>query len=189
MHPSGASSCFVWEAVPYRFRVVCCGLSTAPRVFTRVRAPVSGMLPRQGLRLLRSLVFLLIPSPAWEVAIRARGSTLQLCQELGIVLNLVQSDLSPSQLSPYLGMVLDSQGLRAFPTQKRMDRLRDLVTTFLSAPSPPASLWLQVVGQLSSLPLLVPGGRRRLRSLQFLLNLSWVRAGEADGFPVPLAPR
>ena len=39
----------------WQFRVLCFGLSTAPQVFTRVMAPVSGFLHQLGIRMLRYL--------------------------------------------------------------------------------------------------------------------------------------
>ena len=44
-----------------------------------------------------------------------------------------------------------------------------------SCASPPASLWLSLLGVLSSLAHLVPGGRLRMRSLQLCLHRSWNR--------------
>ena len=46
------------------FRVLCFGLSAAPRVFTRIMVPVSAILPRYGVRFLRYLgVWLILASP------------------------------------------------------------------------------------------------------------------------------
>ena len=44
---------------------------------------------------------------------------------------------------------------------------------FLSYDTQPVSSWRLLLGVLSSLTPLVPGGRRRMRSLQILLHRSW----------------
>ena len=46
---------FVVGGKPFQFRVLCFGLTTAPQVFTRIMAPVSAILHRHGVRMLRYL--------------------------------------------------------------------------------------------------------------------------------------
>ena len=46
---------FVLDGKPFQFRVLCFGLTTAPEVFTRIMAPVSAILHRHGVRMLRYL--------------------------------------------------------------------------------------------------------------------------------------
>ena len=46
---------FVVEGRTYQFRVLCFGLTTAPQVFTRIMAPVSTILHKYGVRMLRYL--------------------------------------------------------------------------------------------------------------------------------------
>ena len=72
----------------WQFRVLCLGLSTAPQVFTRVMAPVSGFLHQLGIRMLRYLDDWLILASSQEEACWARDKVLSLCQELGIVVHL-----------------------------------------------------------------------------------------------------
>ena len=93
----------------WQFRVLCFGLSTAPQVFTRVMAPVSGFLHQLGIRMLRYLDDWLILASSQEEACWARDKVLSLCQELGYVVNLEKSTLTPSQTIVYLGIRIDSQ--------------------------------------------------------------------------------
>ena len=46
---------FVVEGRTYQFRVLCFGLTTATQVFTRIMAPVSAILHKYGVRMLRYL--------------------------------------------------------------------------------------------------------------------------------------
>ena len=86
-----------------------------------------------------------------------------------------QPNLVPSQVAQYLGVVITSTSFRASPSVERISRLLSTAAEFQSCASPTASLWLSLLGVLSSLAHLVPGGRLRVRSLQLCLHRSWDR--------------
>ena len=166
---------FVFRDQVYQFKVLCFGLSTAPQVFTRIMAPVSTILHSMGIRMRRYLDDWLVQSSSRESLLRDLQTVLQLCHELGIVVNPQKSNLVPSQVVQYLGVIIDSTSFRASSSQERISKLLSTAEEFQSSASPPASLWLSLLGVLSSLAHLVPGGRLRMRSLQLCLHRSWDR--------------
>ena len=166
---------FVFRDKVYQFKALCFGLSTAPQVFTRVMAPVSAILHFMGIRMRRYLDDWLVQSSSRESLLRDLQTVLHLCHELGIVINPQKSNLVPSQMVQYLGVVIDTTSFRASPSQERISKLQSTAAEFRSSASPPASLWLSLLGVLSSLAHLVPGGRLRMRSLQICLHRSWDR--------------
>ena len=179
---------FVWEDQPLQFTVLCFGLSTAPQVFTRVMAPISAILHQRGIRLLRYLDDWLLLAASRQEALRSRDTLLSLCKTLNVYINWKKSDLEPRQVVTYLGMELHSTTLKAFPSPQRISRLLERMELFLSWRLPPAIEWLVLLGHLSSLSHLVPGGRRRMRSLQFQLSRFWDRRTAGDSHPIPLSP-
>ena len=70
-------------------------------------------------------------------------------------------------------MILDSLILTASPTEGRQQKFVRIVREFLSSERQPASLWRSLLGHMSSLTQLVPGGRLRMRSLQAVLRKRW----------------
>ena len=185
IHPSSRHLLrFVFRSKVYQFKALCFGLSTAPQVFTRVMAPVSAILHSMGIRMRRYLDDWLVQSSSRASLVRDLQSVLLLCHELGIVVNPQKSNLVPSQIVQYLGVVIDSISFRASPSQDRISRLRSTADAFQSSASPPASLWLSLLGVLSSLAHLVPGGRLRMRSLQLCLHRSWDRSDLQAPVPV-----
>ena len=78
---------FTMGGVPYQFRVLCFGLATAPQVFTRLMAPISAILHRYGIRILRYLDDWLILAESRTTCIQARDRLLHLCEELGLQVN------------------------------------------------------------------------------------------------------
>ena len=68
-----------------------------------------------------------------------------------------ESNLIPSQVVQYLGVVIDSTSFRASPSVERISRLQSTAAEFQSCASPTASLWLSLLGVLSSLAHFVPG--------------------------------
>ena len=164
---------FVFRDNVYQFTALCFGLSTAPQVFTRVMAPVSAILHSMGIRMRRYLDDCLVQSASRESLVQDLQTVLHLCHELGIVVNPQKSNLVPSQVVQYLRVIIDAQSFRASPSPECISRLLSTAGEFQSSASPAASLWLSLLGILSSLAHLVPGGRLRMRSLQLCLHWSW----------------
>ena len=164
---------FVVEGRTYQFRVLCFSLTTAPQVFTRIMAPVSAILHKYGVRMLRYLEDWLILASSELACLQSRDRLLTVCTELGIQVNLTKSSLVPTQSLVYLGMEIRSLPFIARPAPARVSNLLRMIEEFLSTPSPPASLWCRLLGHLSSLTLLVPGGMLRMRLLQLCLKDQW----------------
>ena len=78
----------VVQGQAYQFRVLYFGLTTAPQVFTRVMAPVSPILHKYGVRVLRSLDDWLILVSSELACLQSRDRLLTVCTELGIQVNL-----------------------------------------------------------------------------------------------------
>ena len=92
---------FVAQGRVYQFSALCFGLSTAPQVFSRVMAPVSAILCSWGIRMRRYLDNWLVQSSSRESLLHDLQVVLDLCHELGIVVNPEKSHLEPSQVVQY----------------------------------------------------------------------------------------
>ena len=159
MHPESRKFLrFMVGGTVYQFKVLCFGLSTAPQVFTRVMAPVSGILHRMGVWLRRYLDDWLLQASSRELVLLALRIVLRLCRSLGIAVNWEKSQMIPSQRMVYLGVILYSISFRASPALKRVEKLLSIGDVFLSCARQPVSSWLELLGVLSSLIQLVPGG-------------------------------
>ena len=126
---------FVAHGRTYQFTALCFGLSMAPQVFSRVMAPVSAILHSWGIHMCRYLNDWLAQSSSRESLLQV---VLDLCRELGIiVINLEKSNLEPSQVVQYLGVVIDAQTFAASPSPERISRLQSTAGEFLSSTDPP----------------------------------------------------
>ena len=111
---------------------------------------------------------------------------LSLCRTLGIVINEKKSDLVPSQSAKYLGMTIDTDAGKVFPSLARVEKFLTVAERFCTMQSPPAQLWQVVLGHLASLERLVPHGRLRMRSLQWHLKSQWSPESDPPSLPVAL---
>ena len=153
--------------------MLCFGLTTATHVFTRLMAPISTILYRYVVGMLRYLDDWLILAESRTTGIQARDRLLQVCEELGLQVNCRKSSLVPSQDMTYLDMQIQSVRFITKPTATWVGNLLKIIGEFLSSPDPPAALWRRLLGHLSSLTLLVKGGMLRMRSLQICLSSGW----------------
>ena len=113
-------------------------------------------------------------------------SLLSLCRTLGIVINEKKSDLVPSQTAKYLGMTIDTEGGKVFPSLVRVEKFLTVAESFCAMDAAPAQLWQVILDHLASLEMLVPHGRFRMRSLQWHLKAHWSPETDPPSLPVPL---
>ena len=138
----------------FQFKALCLGLSMATQVFTWVMAPVSAFLHRLGIPMCRCLDDWLLQASSRPLVLQALETVIHLCQDLGIVINWEKSNLIPSQR-----VILNSTLFRASPSQPRVEKLCLTVEEFLPCNVQPISLWRKLLGVLSSLTSIVPGGK------------------------------
>ena len=123
---------FLWRGVVYQFRCLCFGLSTAPHVFTRVFQSVSLLAHRAGIRLFRYLDDWLIATSSRQSSIDATRWVLDLCLELGLLVNFSKSDLQPARSLVYLGMILDMEQFVVSPTPARLCKFAGVLGPFFT---------------------------------------------------------
>ena len=90
----------------YEFQCLPFGLSSAPRVFTKLMKPVMALLRQAGVRCLIYLDDLLIMGQSREEVGNVTQKILFLLQQLGFRVNWEKSQLTPSQRANYLGFIL-----------------------------------------------------------------------------------
>ena len=108
------------------------------QVFTRLMAPISAILHRYGIRILRYLDDWLILTESSTTCIHAKDRLLHLCEELGLQVNHEKSSLFPSQDMTYLGMEILSVRFIAKPTETRIGNLLRIIEESSLVPKPPS---------------------------------------------------
>jgi len=111
---------FMWKGKLYEFTCLPFGLSSGPRVFTKLLKLVIAVLRTNGVVLVIYLDDMLVFGSCREACESAVSYCLQLLQSLGFVINFKKSQLIPSQQIRYLGFVFDSVNMSvSLPEDKR----------------------------------------------------------------------
>ena len=111
---------FCHNGTSWQFTVLPFGLSTSPRVFTKILKPVLAYAHLHRVKLHMYLDDWLLNPGTRQEAHEQTSWLRSLCQKLGLVINLEKSDLIPSQVSTYLGIELDTSVGLARPSLKRL---------------------------------------------------------------------
>ena len=141
---------FCHNGTAWQFTVLPFGLSTSPRVFTKILKPVLAYAHLHRVKLHMYIDDWLLNPGTHQEALEQTSWLRSLCQKLGLVLNLEKSDLIPSQVSTYLGIELDTSVGLARPSHKWLTNWLSVAEGFTAQQSPPAVQWLQVLGHLVS---------------------------------------
>jgi len=114
---------FPWQGKVYEFQCLPFGLSSAPRVFTKLLKPVLMHLRHQGIRLIMYLDDMLVMTQSRTELEQQLGQITSLLEMLGFVVNREKSQLQPVQRIQYLGFLIDSQDRRILLSEERISQI------------------------------------------------------------------
>jgi hypothetical protein len=169
----------------FQFRVLPFGLATAPRVFTKVLAPIIGILHQMGVYVYPYLDDCLIAAKSLDQLNRSVQLCLSVLDSAGFLINYKKSHLQPVQRIQFLGMELDSRQAMAFLPEGKAQHVVECLKHFSRVGEyKPVKLWLRLLGLMAATLLMVPYARLYMRPVQLYLNSQW-RASTLDfSYPV-----
>jgi len=114
---------FSWAGQTFEFQCLPFGLSSAPRVFTKLLKPIVAFLRRQGIRLVIFLDDMVVLAQSKEDLEAQMSQISQMLCLLGFTINWEKSQLTPSQLTQFLGFLIDSQNMMIRLTKEKTELL------------------------------------------------------------------
>ena len=162
----------------FEFRALPFGLTSAPRVFTKVILPLGHHAHLHAVCLLQYLDDWLLRSPNKSLLARQTSWLLDIIRRVGFVVNVAKSQLTPTQRLIHIGVEYHLDLGLMFPPMTRVQKFEDKISTLMSVPITTAYFFLSLLGLLSSATDAIPLGRLHLRPLQLYLLSHWAPASK-----------
>ena len=135
-----------YYTVPIQYTCLPNGLSSAPRLFTKLMKPVYATLREQGHTNLGYIDdSLLLGDTECDSSVRA---TKSLAEHLGFTPHLGKSILYPTQIIVFLGFTLNSLTMTVTPTQDKIMKTRHCCLALLTSQTPTIQDLAEVIGVL-----------------------------------------
>ncbi|XP_022106000.1 uncharacterized protein LOC110987518 [Acanthaster planci] len=170
----------------YQFRALPFGLSTSPRVFTRIAKTVAAYLRRHDIVIFQYLDDWLIVGRSPNEARACTFLTLDVTTHRGFLVNHEKFAFDPAQRLTYLGAILDLHRGIVAPTPERIFNLQQCVLQYLRSEAPPALALLRLLGRMASLVEFTPWCRLQMRPLQLHLLFRYRPKSDPISTSVPL---
>ena len=159
---------FKWRGGIYQFNALPFGLSTAPRVFTKILRPVVGILRERGIRCVIYLDDILLLSQCRQQACQQIWAVIDLLESLGFLVNYQKSVLDPTQELTFLGFILNSARKEVKLPQSKVLQIQTEARRLLAQEKVSARALASFIGKLSSAILAIYPAPLHYRSLQQL---------------------
>ena len=149
---------FWWDGQLYQFTCLPNGLSSAPRLFTKILKPPLTSLHKEGHIVSGYLDDLCLQGSTYEECITNVIDTIKLLEELGFVVHPLKSVLIPSQEIEILGFVINTVSMTVELTLDKKESLSNNCKALLSTPVVLIRELAQVIGKIvSSFPGVMHG--------------------------------
>ena len=123
-------------------------------------------LRRKGVYVFVYLDDWLLTAPSAGVLRRNILITKRLVHLLGLIIKEEKSAPEPTQRTQFLGALLDFKAGRVFPTQERVQAVKECAKLITREQAPAARHWMRLLGLVASLTAILPLCRLRMRIIQ-----------------------
>ena len=173
---------FIWNEVVYEFQCLCFGLSSAPRVFTKILKPVISLLRRNGIRLLIYLDDFLIVNSSQDGLISDIRTVTHILESLGFIINVKKSILEPTHSLEFLGLTLDSVNLTLSVPRDKIALISKKAKILSATNSVSVRDLAKFLGLTNSICRALLPGKLFCRALQFDMNENLNTTGSYDSY-------
>ena len=115
---------FMWKDQAFQFTCLPQGLTSAPRIFTKLLKPVLSHLRKLGITMLCYIDDCLFVASSVAELCNNVTYALKLFDTLGLTINVHKSVLTPTQEIEFLGIIWNSVSMTATLPIRRRDRIR-----------------------------------------------------------------
>ena len=161
---------FHLNKVNYQFKALPFGLAMAPLEFTKVVKAVKLMVQARGIRIHQYLDDWLLRAQCPATCLQHTWTLLDLCQELGWVVNMKKSELTPQQVFNFVGYRFNLKTGRVLPTQDRWSALKGKIQFLKNRTSCSVRQFMSLIGLLTATEKLVWLGHLHMRPIQWHLK-------------------
>ena len=134
----------------YKFTCLPMGLSSAPRIFTKVLKPVYAHLHSLGHVTLGYIDDSYLQGDTFEECCNNVKATVSLFHRLGFHLHPTKSVITPTQKMTFLGFYLDSMNMRVSPTDAKITKTTESCLRLKRQTRPSITEVAEVIGTLVS---------------------------------------
>ena len=127
---------FELDGIRYCFQVLPFGLTSSPRIFSKILKPVISYLRTLGIRITHYLDDILICASSYSSCLNDLHSALSLLQSLGFVVNFKKSSLIPTKSLEHLGVIWNSKNLTLSLPETKLLAIQKLIVKCCSKPVP-----------------------------------------------------
>ena len=150
---------FIWNGTLYKFTCLAQGLSSAPRLFTKILKPVFSQLQEKGHISSGYLDDSFLVGYSTAECQSNVDDTLQSLQELGFLPHDTKSVTIPTQTIHHLGFTLNSLDMTVSISEEKHKKLCTVAITVLNQTMPKIRVVAQMIGMMvSCLPGVEYGG-------------------------------
>lgn len=173
---------FYWDGQLYQFTCLANGLSSAPRVFTKVMKSVFSTLRKYGHINTSYIDDSLLLADSFERCVNNVTDTVHLMDSLGFTVHPDKSILHPTQCITYLGFVLNSVDMTVKPTQEKARKIKRLCESFLHKTTCSIREFSELIGNLVACEQAVKYAALHYKHLELVKNFNLKqRKGNYDG--------
>ena len=164
---------FAMEGKVYQYKVLPFGLSTSPRIFTKVLAPVVAAIRLLGIHIHPYLDDILVRASSPETLLINLQMAMDMFLKAGYIINLEKSHLRPTQDLIFIGGHFRMDLGMIFLPKPRREALIALAKLFKVGQYKSAKLWLGLVGRMVSTFAVVKNARLFIRPIQIYVISQW----------------
>ena len=154
----------------YEFLAMPQGLTSAPRIFTKILKPAMAKLRGEGCICMAYLDDILVLADSKESCTLATNKVVELVKSLGFIVNFQKSELTPTKSLVYLGYMLNTVTMQVSLPEEKVTKIKVACQSLLDCESVTLTSLAEIIGLMIAYSNASDFGPLHYRSLERVKN-------------------